>query len=286
MSKEKSESLAKKLLNIDQKIIFIILFIAFALPLLNPIVLPMKVDKWSKQTYDFVESLPEGSIILIENGNDASTYPQCGSGMVVQMCQLLSKDMKIVMFTCGPATAFWADKAIQDTLSKLPANIPAENGVNWVHLGFVTGGETGVAALATDLRSVIKKDYYGTPIDEIPLLENINHANDFDAIIWHGAAETSIPWGIRQIVVPFEIPMTGSVTLVDIASMGPYIDAGLLNGVVGGLKGSADYEYLMHMTGPALAQIMTVNIAGLFWIVLIIVGNILYFVVRKEEAGK
>lgn len=285
MKKDKNESLAKRLLNIDPTIIFVILFLAFALPLLYPIVLPMKVDKWSLQVYDFVEALPEGSIILMENGNGAATYPQCGSGMVVQMVQLLSKDMKIVMFTCGPEMAFWADKAIQDTLSKLPSDVPAENGVNWVHLGFVTGGETGVAALAADIRSVIKNDYYGTPIEEIPLLENINHATDFDAIVWHGAAETSIPWGIRQIVVPFDIPMTGSVTLVDIASMGPYIDAGLLNGVAGGLKGSADYEYLMRMTGPALAQIMTVNIAGLFWIILIIMGNILHFVVRKEEGG-
>ena len=285
MKKDENEGLAKKLLNIDQKIIFIILFLAFALPLLYPIVLPMKVDKLSQQAYDFVEALPEGSIILMENGNGASTYPQCGSGMVVQMVQLLSKDMKIVMFTCGPQTAFWADKAIQGALSKLPSDVPAENGVNWVHLGFVTGGETGVAALASDIRSVIKKDYYGTPIEEIPLLKDINHANDFDAVVWHGAAETSIPWGIRQVVVPFGLPMTGSVTLVDISSVYPYIDAGLLNGVVGGLKGSADYEYLMRMTGPALAQIMTVNIAGIFWIVLIIMGNILHFVVRKEEVG-
>jgi hypothetical protein len=57
-------------------------------------------------------------------------------------------------------------------------------------------------------------------------------------------------------------------------------------GIIGGVRGSAEYEYLMGMPGLALGQAMATNFGGLLWAILVVLGNILYFVSKKEEVAK
>ena len=256
------------------------MFIALAFPILNPIMLPMAIQDYSTQAFEFSDSIPEGSVVIFEGGLGAATYPQGGPGMVVQIYHMLTKGVKIVFFSIGTEQNFWTVRAIETALEKLPPGTPAENGVDWVHLGYVAGGEAGVGALVNDIRSTLTVDYYGTPIDDIPLLEDINDASKFSAVLWWGGSEGSMPYGIRQISVPFGIPITGMSTTNEVPNFSPYISAGQLQGIFGGVRGSAEYEYLMKLPGPALGQAMATNFGGLLWMILVLLGNILYFIRR------
>ncbi len=168
----------------------------------------------------------------------------------------------------------------------VPSGVAAENGVNWVHLGYVPGGESGVAALANDIRSVKTEDHFGTPIGQIPLMANINKASDFAALFWWGGSEGSIPYGIRQIVTPFNVPMTGMCTTNEVPNYTPYINSGQMVGIIGGVRGSAEYEYLMGMPGLALGQAMATNFGGLLWAILVVLGNVLYFIAGRGGGSK
>jgi len=183
-------SMIKKLLDLDQRIIYLF-------PILHPVILPMAVQDYSRQAFEFADSIPEGSIVLIEGGIAAATYPQCGPGMVANIYHMLTKGVKIVCFSIGAEQQVWTQKAIDTALKKLPPGVPAENGVNWVNLGYIPGGESAVAAFANDIRSVVSKDYFGTPIDEIPLMKDVNDATAFAAVFWWGGSEGSIPYGQR-----------------------------------------------------------------------------------------
>jgi hypothetical protein len=273
-------SIVNKLLNLDQRIIYALMFIALAFPILNPVILPMAIQDYSTQAFEFSDSIPEGSIVIFEGGLGAATYPQGGPGMVVQIYHMLTKGVKIVFFSIGTEQNFWTVRAIEEALTKLPAGTPAENGVDWVHLGYVAGGEAGVGSLVNDIRATIAADYYGTPIDDIPLLEGVNDASSFSAVLWWGGSEGSMPYGIRQISVPFDIPITGMATTNEVPNFSPYISAGQLQGIFGGVRGSAEYEYLMKLPGPALGQAMATNFGGLLWMILVLLGNILYFIRR------
>jgi hypothetical protein len=273
-------SIINKLLNLDQRIIYAAMFIALAYPILSPVMLPMEIQGYSQQAFEFSDSIPEGSIVIFEGGLGAATYPQGGPGMVVQIYHMLTKGVKIVFFSIGTEQNFWTVRAIETAIEKLPPGTPAENGVNWVHLGYVAGGEAGVGSLVNDIRATITSDYYGTPIDDIPLLEGVNDARSFSAVLWWGGSEGSMPYGIRQISVPFGIPITGMSTTNEVPNFSPYISAGQLQGIFGGVRGSAEYEYLMHLPGPALGQAMATNFGGLLWMILVILGNIFYFIQR------
>ena len=273
-------SIINKLLNIDQRIIYAAMFIALAYPILSPVILPMDIQGYSQQAFDFSDSIPEGSIVIFEGGLGAATYPQGGPGMVVQIYHMLTKGVKIVFFSIGTEQNFWTVRAIETALAKLPSGTPAENGVDWVHLGYVAGGEAGVGSLVNDIRATVTSDYYGTPIDDIPLLEGVNDASSFSAVLWWGGSEGSMPYGIRQISVPFGIPITGMSTTNEVPNFSPYISAGQLQGIFGGVRGSAEYEYLMRLPGPALGQAMATNFGGLLWMILVVLGNVFYFIQR------
>lgn len=275
-------SIVKKLLDLDQRIIFLLLFVALAFPILNPIMLPMAIQDYSKQAFDFSDSIPDGSVVIFEGGLNAATYPQGGPGMVVQIYHMLRKDVKIVFFSLNAQAALWTETGINAAISKLPSDVPTENGVNWVHLGYISGGESATAALANDIRSVVSKDHFGKPIDELPLLENINDATAFSAVLWWGGSEGSIPYGIRQFVAPFGIQMTGMCTTNEVPNYSPYISAGQLQGLFGGVRGSAEYEYLLKLPGPALGQAMATNFGGLLWAIFVVLGNVLYFIRRTR----
>jgi len=279
-------SLMDKLLDLDQRIIYALLFIALAFPILHPVVLPMDIQAYSQESFDFADSIPDGSVVLIEGGLGAATYPQGGPGLEVQIVHMLRKDVKLVFFSIGTETAAWTATAINNALARLPAGVAAENGVNWVHMGYVPGGESGTAAFANDIRSVKSEDHYGTPIEQIPLMNDINMASDFAAVFWWGGSEGSIPYGVRQIVTPFGVPMTGMCTTNEVPNYTPYINSGQLHGIIGGVRGSAEYEYLMSMPGLALGQAMATNFGGLLWAFLVVLGNVLYFIARREEGDK
>lgn len=275
-------SIIKKLVDLDQRIIFLLLFILLAFPILNPVIIPMAVQDYSRMAFEFAESIPEGSIVLIEGGLTAATYPQCGPGLVANIYHLLTKRVKLVFFSIGAEQQVWTQTAIDTALKKLPPGVPAENGVNWVNLGYIPGGESAVAAFANNIRSVVSKDYFGTPIDEIPLMKHINNAKDFAAVFWWGGSEGSIPYGIRQFVGPFGIPMSGSCTTNEAPNYSPYISAGQLRGLFAGVRGSAEYEYLLKLPGPALGQAMATNFGGLYWLILVVLGNVFYFILRRR----
>jgi hypothetical protein len=273
-------SIVDKLLEIDQRIIYALLFIALAFPILNPVILPMAIQGYSQQAFDFSDSIPEGSIVIFEGGLTAATYPQGGPGMVVQIYHMLTKGVKVIFFSIGTEQTVWTMTAIETALDKLPAGTPAENGVNWVHLGYIAGGEAGTGSLVNDIRGTVQADYFGTPIDDIPLLEGVNDASSFSAVLWWGGSEGSMPYGIRQISVPFDIPITGMCTTNEVPNFSPYISAGQLQGIFGGVRGSAEYEYLLKLPGPALGQAMATNFGGLLWMIMVILGNVLYFIKR------
>lgn len=275
-------SIVDKLLNLDQRIIYGLMFIALAVPILYPVVLPMDIQAYSQESFDFADALPAGSLVIIEGGLNSATFPQGGPGLVAQIIHLLGKDVNLVFFSVNVESNEWTRNAIDDALEKIPAGVSAENGVDWVHLGYVPGQESGIAAIATDIRSIRNEDYFGTSLDSIPLLDGVNDATSFDAVCWWGGSEGSIPWGIRQFVTPFGIPMTGMCTTNEVPNYSPYISSGQLHGLIGGVRGSAEYEYLSGNPGPALGQAMATNFGGLLWAVMVILGNVLFFLKGRE----
>jgi hypothetical protein len=76
--------------------------------------------------------------------------------------------------------------------------------------------------------------------------------------------------------------MSGSCTTNEVPNYSPYVSSGQLKGLFGGIRGSAEYELLIGVPGPALGQAMATNIGGLYFLTLVLIGNVLYLTQRMR----
>ena len=56
---------AERMLRIDRRIIFLVIGLCTLMPLLFPVGLPIKISSEVRGVYDYLESLPEGSVFLL-----------------------------------------------------------------------------------------------------------------------------------------------------------------------------------------------------------------------------
>ena len=62
-----------------------------------------------------------------------------------------------------------------------------------------------------------------------------------------------------------------------------FVDAGQFVGLLGGMKGAAEYELLVGKSGKAVKGMGAQSLVHLLIIGLVIVGNIGYFVSRRKK---
>ena len=67
---------AERMLQIDRRIIFMVIGVCTLLPLLFPVGLPIKISQEVRGVYDYIEGLPEGSVFLLSLDFDPASKPE------------------------------------------------------------------------------------------------------------------------------------------------------------------------------------------------------------------
>ena len=78
----------------------------------------------------------------------------------------------------------------------------------------------------------------------------------------------------------FNVPVAGGVTAISQPGYGPYLQTGQLKGLLGGMKGAAEYEVLLGQPGKGTSGIDALNLGNLLVLVLILTSNIILLVVK------
>jgi hypothetical protein len=147
-------------------------------------------------------------------------------------------------------------------------------GKDYVLLPYVAGSEATTAALGTNIRGVFKADSYGTPIDQIPLMKNINKAEDFAVILVMAAAGGEEEWAVRQWMIPHHVPVGAYTISITYPALIPYWRAGSIIGMTNGVRGGAEYEALIGSPGPGLRRTDVMSSVSLLYVALIVVANV------------
>jgi hypothetical protein len=72
----------------------------------------------------------------------------------------------------------------------------------------------------------------------------------------------------------------GGVTAISQVGYGPYLQKKQLKGLIGGMKGAAEYERLISEPGKGTSGIDALNIAHLLVILFIIFSNIVLLILK------
>jgi hypothetical protein len=261
----------------DYRWIYFLLIIVVSWPLLSPIGLPVPISKSTKMAFDTIERLPPGSLVAVSSVLAGGNWPDLGPPQTAIVQHLFKKKMKIVFIGIVDE----APTILETTLLPRVNKYGAEYGVDYVNLGFIAGDpDAAEAAFATSLRKVITVDFKGKPLDKLPIMQGINTLADFKLAVHIGMAEDPV----RQYYTPFKIPLIVGVYGMMGPHYVPYLEAGQLAGMVVGLSGAAEYEYLVGFVGEGLQGSDALSMTHLLVAIFVILGNISYiYSTRTQE---
>jgi hypothetical protein len=262
------------------RILYLIQIIGLIAIIANPLGLPLQVDSYTRSMYQDLRALPDGSVVVVEFQTTVAFQPEVKPGSVAVLNLLFSKNLKLVFYsitTEGYVVLPWTLDAVQKSIISA-----RKYGVDWVVFGFAPGVESAIASFAKNIRATFKVDTYGTPIDEIPMMKNINSAADVKAVLLVSGLPSESESAIRQWVGSYKMPLYTVTSGGTFAILQPYYPAqirGMTNGVLGG----AQMEILVGIKGEGARTSDGLTFIFLLGIAAVISGNAIYFYEKRKR---
>jgi len=281
-------SVAEKLGNVDRRIIFLLIALAVIIPLVFQISFMEHPTPIVQRIFDEIENLPPGSKILLPFDYDPSTAPELEPMAVAVTRHCCEKNHKLYIMALWPTGQAQALRVIDQVLrEEFPDKI---YGVDYVHLGYKAGGYGLINTILADLKKMYTTDAEGTGIDDIPMMRDVQTLRDFAFICNFSAGFPGLKEWVQFAGDPGDIPVAGGTTAVSAPLLYPYYPRQML-GMMGGLKGAAEYEAALvigypeyvHIYQRAITIMGPQAIAHLVIIIFIIIGNITFFIEKKRQ---
>jgi len=274
----KEVSLWERLLNLDRRLIYLVLFIFVSYPLIFPVGLSLTVTPETKAVYDFIEGLPSGAVVAVSFDYSPSSYSEQHPQAVAVMEHLMRKPgIRIICL------AFWEQGPVlaEEILNSIDTR-GKQYGIDYVHLGYVSGGETAMSAFAGDIHKTFPVDYRGNRIESLPMMASIKSAKDLSLLFTVAAGSPGIPEFARQIQGPYKVPFAGGLVAISVPISMPYLQSKQMLGLLAGLRGAAEYEQLLKITGKGTIGMDAISFSHIVVLAFILIANLAYLAGKKE----
>ncbi|MCF7794143.1 MAG: hypothetical protein K9N09_04180 [Candidatus Cloacimonetes bacterium] len=267
---------------IDRRWIFLLIFICVALPLIFVIGLPIETTENSRLVYDLVQNTPPGSKVILSFDYDPGSKPELHPMATAVMKNCLERNVKVIITALWPMGVQMAEEIHEELKTEYPQ---MEYGVDYVNLGFKAGGMVTVQAMGKSFRTIFPTDLNGTSINELPIMNGVKNFDNIAFVCSFSAGDPGIKQWVQITHDTFGKPVTGGVTGVSAPAVLPYVnEQQQLTGLLAGLKGAAEYEFMVKKPGTATSGMDAQSIAHLLIIIFIAIGNINYWRNKKKEA--
>ena len=192
---------------------------------------------------------------------------------------LMQMNARIITLSTSPTGTALADQLLRTALQDIPAYPLVDQTIS---LGYLPGGESGLAQFANSPQQALPYTTDGQSAWSLPVLEGAASLSDFDALLLlTDSPDVARSW-IEQVQ-----PSLGDVPLLVISSAQaaplilPYVQSNQVDGLVGGLYGSAAYDQLAQRPGSTARSLWdSYQIGMLLIVVFILVGGLYYAISR------
>jgi len=277
----------QRFLNLDRKWIFLGIGLVVIIPLLFPLRLPVKPSKPVIDLFNRIDTLGvDNGVVWVVTDFDPGTMPELMPMTMSVLRHCLTKGTPVVLHGgLWPAYIGMAKMAMDNIAVEFPDK---KIGEDYVFLGYIPGVTAVILAIGIDIETTFGTDYYGVPYDSLPMMEGVKNYEDISIIVDISGTRSPEYWlmyGQQRYGVDVGI----GCTAVSAPSYYTFLQSGQFVGMMGGLKGAAEYEELMERYGyptgerPATVGMDAQSFGHLLIVVLVILGNIGYFIVRRGE---
>jgi len=271
---------AQYMLTLDRRWIFLLIAIVTLVPLLYPIGLPIRVSSEVQKVYDYIERLPEGTVVLLSLDFEPAGKPELYPMAIALLRHAFQQHLKVLGMTLWPAGTGMAESIF----TQVAQEHHKAKGLDYVFLGYAPGEANAIISMGQDLYAAFPTDYYGTAITALPLLKNVRTLRDVHYVISLSVGFPGLDTWYVYGKEKYGFELGGGCTAVSVPRFYPLLDTGQINGLLGGLRGAAEYEVLLQREGKAVAGMDAQSATHFLIIVLIVVCNIFYMLTGRKPS--
>jgi hypothetical protein len=269
--------------SLDRRIIYAFVLIAVTVPFYVPWPLVrIDVSKEVQDTYDLIDSIPPNSNpLLLSFDYDPASAAELTPMAVAVLRHCFSKNIRVLVISLN-YTGQGAGIA-SDVVPRIAAEYGKKRDVDWAFLGFQPNALIAMLQMGESFRRTFPVDYYGTPFEKIPMLEMIQTYDQIPAVISLASTAVGESWAVYP-GSRYGLKVLLGVTAVYTADLQPFYQSGQVKGILGGLKGAAEYEKCIATLGDGTAGMRSQKVVHYVIILFIGIGNLAYWLTRRRAA--
>jgi len=275
------ESWANRLANLDKRWVFLCILLAVGFPLFFPIGLPMRPSQPVKDFYNVLQALPDGSMILLSGDYDPGTKAELYPQNVAILQQACKKHMKVVAIALWPTGPPMLERAFNEVAV---GQYGYKYGIDYVNLGFKEGREAVMVEMGRSIRQAFPRDFYGTPISQIPLMDKVENYNSFPVLIDISAGYPGTKEFVQYTQGRFNITLLSAAPAVSVPEFSAYYQSRQIKGMLTGIAGGAEYEALIGHPALSARAMDGISFGHIVIILFILFGNVFYFLGKRTSA--
>ncbi|HET9941094.1 MAG TPA: hypothetical protein VFR25_08315 [Candidatus Eisenbacteria bacterium] len=241
----------ERLLRLDRRWIFLFVLLSVAIPIVIPLGLPVTTTESTRKAFEFIEAMKPGDTVLISFDYGPSSAPENDPMAEAVMRQCAIKKLRFIVIALYPLGGL---NLANNVVAKVAAEYPdLKYGVDYVNLGYKDGASAVMRRMGDDIAGAFPTDEAGTPIAQIPMMKGIGSLRQVQ-LVFTVATGIIGEWWITQVHPQVGTPVIIGPTAVSAPKYYAFLNSGQLVGMIGGMKGAAEYEKLMRAAHPDMER--------------------------------
>ncbi len=312
----------QRLQALDRRWVYLLVAITVTVPLVFVYDSPTYTTEPTENIYQMIDRFAEINergeqrrAIFLNFHHDAATMPELFPQETAILRHAFLRGVPVFTFTILTTAAPLIDFAIDTVKREIQATNPEKDivsGVHYINIGFKPPALylPIILGMGDDIAEALETDAEGRNIADLPMMEGIRNYEQMNLVVQFSGSSFGQEWFIYARP-QFGVNVAAGITAVIAPDTYPFQQTGQLIGILGGLKGAAEYEKMVDLFANrgrpfsrdiARSQHVSIvddevpyqfrvarigmnaqNAAHIMMIIFIIIGNIGYFLQRRKE---
>lgn len=269
----------EKIDKMDRRWIYLMVIIAVIIPFIVQAKFPISITPEARMLYDYVEDLPNGSVVMLVFDYYPSTIAECEPMTRTALHHLFRKDCKVITLSNIPLGGPTMAESVTREMAAMYGKV---YGIDFVNLGYKADYVAVLRGMGYSIESIFPADYSGTPLRDLPLMQVVKDYSDV-AFIFEVADNATADYWASIVNAQFGVPMGCGTTAVSAPRYYAFVSSGQFVGLLGGMKGAAEYEMLVGKPDMAFRGMDAQSLVHLLIIGLVMLGNVSFFISRRNR---
>jgi hypothetical protein len=275
-----------RLLAIDRRWIFLFVAVALTIPFFLGLSCKSYISPEVKSLFAALEELRPNSKVIASFDYDPASEPELNPMADAFLKYAFHHRFKVICMGLWPQGPLEVNRSLDRVLADPEiAKLNLQYGVDYVNLGFQSGNEFAIQGMGASIHNVFPSDVHGTTTSDIPIMKDARDFSNIDFVFNLSAGYPGTVEWVQVGVDRYRVKLGAGNTAVQAPLVYPYLGSGQLKGLLGGMKGGAEFESLTGRTGKATRFMVSQTFAHLVVILFIVVGNVAFFAARRRDRG-